>query len=377
MPSASPSTPPPVPPTIRVASEWAWRLLAIAAAVIATAYLLGFVSEAVIPVVVAVLLAALLDPVKQVLRRRLKPAAAAGVTVVATVAAIGLLLFLVGSQITGGFSEMAGQVGQGIDQIRAWVRETFKITDSEFARYLDEAKAALSSSEGLRGSLTKAGLGATHVLAGPCISLFALFFFLYEGDRIWAWIVRLFPRDSRAKVASSGEVAWRQLTAFTRATLLVALVDAAGITIVALVLRVPFALAIGALVFLGAFIPIVGALMSGLVAVLIALVAHGPVAALLMLAGVLAVQQLESHVLQPFLLGRAVAVHPLAVILAITAGVVVAGIVGALVAVPVAAVLNGVGKHLAGHDAPAPAAPPTSRLGDPGDPDGSAPIAAT
>ncbi len=383
MPSASPSTPPPVPPTIRVASEWAWRLLAIAAAVIATAYLLGFVSEAVIPVVVAVLLAALLDPVKQVLRRRLKPAAAAGVTVVATVAAIGLLLFLVGSQITGGFSEMAGQVGQGIDQIRAWVRETFKITDSEFARYLDEAKAALSSSEGLRGSLTKAGLGATHVLAGTFISLFALFFFLYEGDRIWAWIVRLFPRDSRAKVASSGEVAWRQLTAFTRATLLVALVDAAGITIVALVLRVPFALAIGALVFLGAFIPIVGALMSGLVAVLIALVAHGPVAALLMLAGVLAVQQLESHVLQPFLLGRAVAVHPLAVILAITAGVVVAGIVGALVAVPVAAVLNGVGKHLAGHDAPASAAPPTSHLGDPGDPgdpadpDGSAPIAAT
>ncbi len=375
-----PSSPPSVPPAIRSASEWAWRLLAIAAAVIATAYLLGFVSEAVIPIVVAVLLAALLDPVKQLLRRRLKPAAAAGVTVIATVAAIGLLLFLVGSQITGGFSEMAGQVGQGIDQIRAWVRDTFKITDSEVARYLDEAKAALSSSEGLRGSLTKAGLGATHVIAGTFISLFALFFFLYEGDRIWAWIVRLFPRDTRAKVASSGEVAWRQLTAFTRATLLVALVDAAGITIVALVLRVPFALAIGALVFLGSFIPIVGALMSGLVAVLIALVAHGPVAALLMLAGVLAVQQLESHVLQPFLLGRAVAVHPLAVILAITAGVVVAGIVGALVAVPVAAVLNGVGKHLAGHDAPelVTAPPATSGSDDPDDPaDPSPEIAAT
>ena len=368
MPPTTPSTPPSVPPAIRAASEWAWRLLAIAAAVVATAYLLGFVSEAVIPIVVAVLLAALLDPIKQVLRRRLKPAAAAGVTVVATIAAISLLLFLIGSQITGGFSEMAGQVGQGLDQIRAWVRTTFKITDSEFARYLDEAKAALSSSDGLRGSLTKAGLGATHVIAGTFISLFALFFFLYEGDRIWGWVVRLFPRDARAKVASSGEVAWRQLTAFTRATLLVALVDAAGITIVALVLRVPFALAIGALVFLGAFIPIVGALMSGLVAVLIALVAHGPVVALLMLAGVIAVQQLESHVLQPFLLGRAVAVHPLAVILVIAAGVVVAGIVGALVAVPIAAVLNGVGKHLAGHDAPAlPAAPHTPAHSDPGE----------
>lgn len=143
-------------------------------------------------------------------------------------------------------------------------------------------------------------------------------------------------------------MAWGQLTAFTRATILVALVDAVGITIVALVLRVPFAPAIGALVFLGAFVPIVGALASGMIAVLIALVAQGPITALLMLAGVIAVQQIESHVLQPFLLGRAVSVHPLAVILAITAGVVIAGIVGALVAVPVAAVVNAVVKHLTG-----------------------------
>jgi predicted PurR-regulated permease PerM len=351
-----------VPPTIRAASEWAWRLLAIAAALVATAYLLGFVSEAVIPVVVATLLAALLDPVKRALGRRLKPAAAAGVTVLGTMAAIGLLLFLIGSQITGGFSEMAGQVGQGLDQIRTWIRDTLHISDSQFATYLEEAKQALSSSEGLRGSLTKAGLGATHVLAGTFISLFALFFFLYEGDRIWSWVVRLFPTAARERVASSGEVAWGQLTAFTRATLLVALVDAAGITLVALILRVPFALAIGALVFLGAFIPIVGALMSGLVAVLIALVAHGPIVALLMLAGVIAVQQLESHVLQPFLLGRAVSVHPLAVVLAITAGVVVAGIVGALVAVPVAAVLNGVFKHLHGASVAEAAVGPSGEL---------------
>ena len=258
--------------------------------------------------------------------------------------------------------EMAGQVGQGLDQIRTWIRDTLHISDSQFATYLEEAKQALSSSEGLRGSLTKAGLGATHVLAGTFISLFALFFFLYEGDRIWSWVVRLFPTAARERVASSGEVAWGQLTAFTRATLLVALVDAAGITLVALILRVPFALAIGALVFLGAFIPIVGALMSGLVAVLIALVAHGPIVALLMLAGVIAEQQLESHVLQPFLLGRAVSVHPLAVVLAITAGVVVAGIVGALVAVPVAAVLNGVFKHLHGASVAEAAVGPSGEL---------------
>ena len=338
------STPSPIPPPVRAASEWAWRLLAIAAAVIAFAYLLGFVSEAVIPIVVATLLAALLHPVNQWLRARLgKPAPAAGITLLGTIMAIGLLLFLVGSQLTGGFADMAAQVGAGLGAIKAWLQSTFQISDSQFTQYLDQAKSTLSSSEGLRASLTKAGLGASHVIAGLFISLFALFFFLYEGDRIWAWLVRLFPRSARERVDSAGHVAWGQLTAFTRATILVALVDAVGITAVALILRVPFAPAIGALVFLGAFVPIVGALASGMIAVLIALVAQGPIVALLMLAGVIAVQQIESHVLQPFLLGRAVSVHPLAVILAITAGVVIAGIVGALVAVPVAAVLSAVG----------------------------------
>ncbi len=345
------STPSPIPAPVRAASEWAWRLLAIAAAVIAFAYLLGFVSEAVIPVIVAVLLAALLHPVNQWLRARLgRSGPAAAFTVLATILAIGALLFLVGSQLTGGFPQMAAQVGTGIETIKTWLQSSFKISDTQFTQYLDDAKTALQTSEGLRSGLTKAGLGASHVIAGLFISLFALFFFLFEGDRIWAWVVRLFPKSARERVDSAGHVAWSQLTAFTRATILVALVDATGITVVALLLRVPFAPAIGALVFLGAFIPIVGALASGMVAVLLALVAHGPVAALLMLAGVIAVQQLESHVLQPFLLGRAVSVHPLAVILSITAGVVIAGIVGALVAVPLAAVVNAVVKHLTGGD---------------------------
>lgn len=350
-PVAMSSTSSPIPAPVRAASEWAWRLLAIAAAVIAFAYLLGFVSEAVIPVIVAVLLAALLHPVNQWLRARLgRSGPAAAFTVLATILAIGALLFLVGSQLTGGFPQMAAQVGTGIETIKTWLQSSFKISDTQFTQYLDDAKTALQTSEGLRSGLTKAGLGASHVIAGLFISLFALFFFLFEGDRIWAWVVRLFPKSARERVDSAGHVAWSQLTAFTRATILVALVDATGITVVALLLRVPFAPAIGALVFLGAFIPIVGALASGMVAVLLALVAHGPVAALLMLAGVIAVQQLESHVLQPFLLGRAVSVHPLAVILSITAGVVIAGIVGALVAVPLAAVVNGVVKHLTGGD---------------------------
>jgi predicted PurR-regulated permease PerM len=141
-------------------------------------------------------------------------------------------------------------------------------------------------------------------------------------------------------------VAWEQLTHYVRATILVAAVDAVGITAGALILRVPFAIAIGVLVFLLSFIPIVGALLSGAVAVLIALVAQGPVTALIMLAVVVAVQQLESHVLQPFILGRSVRIHPVAVIAAIACGAIVAGIVGTLVAVPILAVTKAVANHL-------------------------------
>ena len=160
-----PSTPSPIPAPVRAASEWAWRLLAIAGAVVAFAYLLGFVSEAVIPVIVAVLLAAMLNPVNQWLRARLgRPAPAAALTVLATILAIGALLFLVGSQLTGGFPQMAAQVGTGIETIKTWLQTSFKISDTQFTQYLDDAKNALQTSEGLRSGLTKAGLGASHVV---------------------------------------------------------------------------------------------------------------------------------------------------------------------------------------------------------------------
>jgi predicted PurR-regulated permease PerM len=179
------------------------------------------------------------------------------------------------------------------------------------------------------------------------IVLFSTYFFLAEGRPIWAWVVRLFPRAARARVDASGQVAWLSLTAFVRATVLVALTDAIGVMIVASLLKLPFVVAIGVLIFIGAFIPLVGATVAGAVAVLVALVAQGPITALLMLGGVIAVQQLEAHVLQPFLLGRMVRIHPLAVILAVASGVFLAGIAGALVAVPLAASINAVVVYLA------------------------------
>ncbi|HEY6737615.1 MAG TPA: AI-2E family transporter, partial [Actinopolymorphaceae bacterium] len=203
----------------------------------------------------------------------------------------------------------------------------------------------------------RVGTTVGHVVAGFFLALFATIFFLYQGDKIWAWVVRLFPSGARASADGAGRTAWVSLTAFVRATVLVAFVDAVGITVVALILRVPLALPIGVLVFLSSFIPIVGAVLSGAVAVLVALVAHGPVIALIMLGGVLAVQQLESHILQPLLLGRLVSLHPLAVILAIATGSFLAGIIGALFAVPIVAVVNGVAVYLSGRHGGSDSAP--------------------
>jgi predicted PurR-regulated permease PerM len=339
-----------VTPGVLIASSWAWRLLVIAAAAFAVGWGLRYLSEVVVPIVVALLLTALLAPLVSRLEAwKLPRGVAAGVALVGTIAVVAGLLTLVGTQIGSGLDDLSGEVGKGFGRLRDMARVNFGVTDAEIQGAIDRAREAASST-GLGSRAAAVGSNVTHFVAGLFIALFATFFFLFEGEAIWSWLVRLMPRRARAKTDSSARRAWVPLTAYVRATVIIAFVDAVGISIGAWVLGLPLVPAIGILVFVAAFVPIVGAFVSGLVAVLVALVAQGPVVAVIMLLVVIAVQQLESHVLQPFLLGRLVRVHPLAVILAIATGVVVAGIIGALVAVPIAAMLNSVVHHLAGHD---------------------------
>jgi predicted PurR-regulated permease PerM len=194
----------------------------------------------------------------------------------------------------------------------------------------------------------RASTTAGHLLAGLFIVLFSTIFLTYDGRGIWHWFVRLFPEPARDRVHGSGEKAWAVLTAYVRATVVIALTDAIGVSLIALILGLKFIVPIGVLVFMGAFIPVVGAFVSGIAAVAVALVTVGPVTALIMLGGVLAIQQIEGHVLQPFLMGRLVRVHPLAVVLVIAIGALSAGIFGALIAVPLTAIINTVGLHLSG-----------------------------
>ena len=306
-----------------------------------------------LPLVIALLIAALVTPVVRGLNsvgvpRRL----AAAFVVVGGIAFIAALLTFAGQQVAQGAADLADQVVAGLEEIRNWLQTgPLNASDSQINDVIQSAQETIteqSQDGGALSQVTEFGTAVGHVVAGFFIVLFSTFFFLADGERIWAWTVRLAPRAAREHVDGSGRVAWVSLTQFVRATVLVAAVDAIGIMIVAAVLGVPFVLAIGVLVFLGAFVPMIGATIAGTVAVLVALVAQGPITALLMLGGVIAVQQLEGHVLQPFLMGRFVRVHPLGVIVAIGCGVLVAGIAGALVAVPLAAAGNAVVQHLAG-----------------------------
>lgn len=346
-----------VPRAMRVATAWAWRLLVLGAAVYFLLKLLALFVVLVAPVLIAVLLVALVKPLTEGLTAGRAPRGVASlVTVLLVIAVVAGLVAVVGTQVVSGFSELQQQAQAGVDEVRHWLAgPPLHVTTDQIAGYLDQLRTSVA---GGRGQLVSGALAATatagHVIAGVFIALFSTYFFLAQGREIWLWLLRLLPREAQAPLDLAARRGWVTLTSFVRATIVVALTDAVGIALGAAVLGVPLVVPLGVLVFLGAFVPVVGALVSGSVAVLIALVAVGPVKALIMLAVVIGVQQLEAHVLQPFLLGRAVRVHPLAVILGIAAGALVAGIIGALFAVPLIATGNTMVLSLAGHAEPTP-----------------------
>jgi predicted PurR-regulated permease PerM len=339
-----------VTPGVRVASEWAWRIGVIALALYALSLLFREFSNIFVPLVIALLIASLLHPLVERLAGYIPRGLAALAALLATLIVVIGLFSLVAQQASSGFPELRDQAVAGADEVRTWLRTGPLNFDADtLAGYVNQAEDAASANQ---STLVSGALGlastATHLAEGFFIALFATFFFLSSGRRIWAWLLRMLPQRAQEPLDDAARSGWVTLSHYVRATLLVALIDGIGIGLGAALLGVPLALPLGVLVFLGAFIPIVGALITGVLAVLVALVANGPVIALAVLGVVLLVQQVESHVLQPFLLGKAVDVHPLAVILAIATGAAVAGIVGALFAVPVAAVGNTMITSLAG-----------------------------
>lgn len=345
---AAPST---VSPSVRIASEWTWRLVVIAAGVYGLVRLLAEFTDILVPVLVSLLLAALLQPLVGLLARHGVPRALAALTcLLLTLLALTGLFGLVGQQAATGFSDLRTQAVAGVGDLQQRLADSpLHLSSTALSDSVAKAETAAQDNRDvlLSGALGVAAT-ATKVAEGLFIALFSTFFFLSSGQRIWAWLLRMLPAAAQGPLDEAGRSGWVTLSHYVRATLIVAVVDGLGVGIGAALLNVPLALPLGVVVFLGAFIPVVGALLSSVLAVLVALVAQGPFVALAMLGVVLLVQQVEAHGLQPFLLGRAVAVHPLAVILAIAAGAGVAGIAGALFAVPFAAVANTMITSVAG-----------------------------
>lgn len=342
-----------VSPLVRKAAAWSWRLLLILGAIVTLLWLILRLEIIVVPVALATILAALLLPVVDFLDRRGAPRGGAVALVLLSGFALfgGLLAFVI-TQFVEGAPALVGQVTTSIEGVGTWLTDgPLDVSPQQINQLRDAAIEALRSNQEklTSGALSTAGT-VTEIVTGALLVLFTLIFLLHGGRNIFAFVTKMFPVHVRDRVRDAGRAGFRSLIGYIRATFLVALVDATGIGVGLAIMGVPLALPLASLVFLGAFIPLVGAVVTGFLAVIVALIAKGWIYALITLGLIIAVQQLEGHVLQPLVMGRAVAIHPLAIVLAIAGGGVLAGIVGALLAVPALAFVNSAMRVLLAED---------------------------
>jgi predicted PurR-regulated permease PerM len=332
-----------VEPLVRKSAAWAWRLLVLLVAVLAVLWVMKRLGVIVVPVALALMLTALLLPGVDWLDKRGVPRGGAVFLLLLTGFAVlgGILAFVI-SQFVQGVPALVEQVSHSIDSVRHWL-----ISGPPHLSSQQIDNFARSSIEALRANQARLTSGAlstaatvTEIVTGAFVVLFTLIFFLYGGRNIYRFVTQIFPVSVREKVRAAGKAGFSALIGYIRATFLVALVDATGIGSGLAIMGVPLALPLASLVFLGAFIPLVGAVITGFLAVIVALIAKGLIYALITFGLIIAVNQLEAHVLQPLVMGRAVSIHPLAVVLGITAGGVLGGIVGALLAVPAIAFVD-------------------------------------
>jgi len=348
---------------VRKTAAWSWRLLVIFVAVLALLWVVKHLQLIFVPVALAGVLTALLLPGVDWLDSHGVPRGwAVFLLLLFGLAVLGGILSFVVSQFIDGLPGLIEQVTHSIETARNWlINGPAHLSRQQIDNAGNSAIQALRSNQErlTSGALSTAGT-ITEIVTGAFVVLFTLIFFLYGGRNIYQFVTRIFPANVREKVRDAGRAGFGSLIGYVRATFLVALVDAVGIGTGLAIMGVPLALPLASLVFLGAFIPLVGAVLSGFLAVVVALLAKGFIYALITLGLIIAVQQLEAHVLQPLVMGRAVSIHPLAVVLGISTGAVLSGIIGALLAVPTIAFLNSAVRVLTEHpeETGAPGEPP-------------------
>ena len=334
---------------LETAAAYAWRLLVLGAAVIAVGIVVRELALIAMALFLALFGTALLRPPAERLRARgLPPAGAALAVMLTALAALAAVLAMIVPPFVDQLDQLGRDLRAGVEQAGDWLLEgPLNLSERELDEYLDRAERSLRESSGaIVTGVIGGALVVLEVVAGVALAVVITFFFLKDGDRITAWFVGLFPQAHRPELEEVGGRVWRTLAGYLRGMTVVALFDSVFIGLALVIIGVPAALPLAVFTFFGAYIPIAGALITGLAAVLVALVSDGVATAAIVALAVLVVQQVESNVLQPFVVGRAVAVHPLAILLAVTAGAILGGIAGAIVAVPLTAVAARVGGYM-------------------------------
>lgn len=315
---------------------------------------LGLISAVLIPVALALLLAGLLMPVQVILNHRLRLPRHLGAAICVLMLTSGVLaiFWIAGAQLAAeaaGLRESTVAAISGLEEMI--LASPIPVEREQLASIVNQTQGwVLGNSDQIMTQVMRVGSTTAGLAAGATLSLVSAFFFLADGDRMWAWFVERLPLDRRRRMHEAFRRGWVTLGTYAKMQVIVAGVDAVGIGTGAAVLGLPFVLALTAVVFLLCFIPILGAFLSGALVVLVALATKGVSTAIIMLLIVLAVQQLEGNVLSPYLMGRAVSLHPLLVILGVAGGSYLAGLVGALFTVPFLAVANTVWRYLSGDD---------------------------
>ena len=331
-----------VPTALRVAAAWSWRIVIVGIVIVAGVWGFTTLSALIVPLIIALIIAAPLERLVTRMRQiGIHRALGSILAILLLFAIAGGLGTLASTAFVSESSQLRDAAVEGFDTFVAWLVDgPLGVDQAQIDEIVSNIRSfAEDNMTGLATGAMSIGSAIGTVFAGLIIGLVALFFFMRDGKQIWTWCVNLLPEASVERADRAGHHAWVTLRRYTQTTVFVAFVDAVGIGAAAWILGVPLALPIAIIVFLFSFIPLVGATLSGAIAALVALVDGGWTTALLMLAAVLIVQQIEGNVLYPWLFGRAASIHPLAVLLTISAGTLTMGLIGAVIAIPILATL--------------------------------------
>lgn len=358
---------------LRLAASYAWRLLIVGGTAYLLYRLLSHLMTAVVPLVIALLLAALLRPVMRLFLRRLPRSVATLLTMLVAIVVLGGLITAVVLRAASEAPQLGDAINRVIPHIKSWlVRGPLHVNERSVNSFSQTVSNAISShSSQIASTAISTGRTVAEVLTGVVLCFFITIFLLFDGEGIWGFLTRAFPEAARPRVDRAGREAWSTLAHYVHGTMLVAVWHGTVVAIALAALGVPEVLPLAVLVGLGSFVPIVGAILFGVLSVAVAGVSKGLVAAIIMAAVLVIDNQIESHVLQPFVVGRYVRVHPLAVVLGLTVGGIILGIFGAIIAVPLIGCINAATRSLLGSDASQVAMDPDAAGADQDPPDDS------